>query len=224
MNILALETATDRCSVALDVDGELVCRASDEPRVHARRVLGMVDECLREAGLRPAEVDLLTFGRGPGSFTGVRIATGVVQGLSLGLERPVVPVSTLAGIAVAVWRTAGHDRVAVCVNARMGECYWGRFTVDAAGVAVLQGEELIAKPGSLPLPAEPGWTGAGSGWTAYTELAAPASKSLEAIFPDLLPDARDLIATAQAVSSRGGSVAAEQALPLYLRDKVAWRS
>ncbi len=223
MNILALETATDRCSVALDVGGELVCRDSDEPRVHARRVLGMVDECLREAGLRPAELDLLAFGRGPGSFTGVRIATGVIQGLSLGLERPVVPVSTLAGIAVGVWRTAGHDRVAVCVDARMGECYWGRFTIDAAGVAVLHGEELIADPGRLPLPAEPGWAGAGSGWTACTELAA-ASESLVAVFPGLLPEARDLIATARAAGSRGDSVAAEQALPLYLRDKVAWRS
>ncbi|MGB5250686.1 MAG: tRNA (adenosine(37)-N6)-threonylcarbamoyltransferase complex dimerization subunit type 1 TsaB [Gammaproteobacteria bacterium] len=224
MNILALETATDRCSVALEISGDLIVRATDEPRVHAGRLLGMTEECLREGGLKPADVDLLTFGRGPGSFTGVRIATGVVQGLAFGLERLVVPVSTLACMAVGAWRNHACQKVAVCVDARMGECYWGTFTVDAAGVATLQGAELIAEPDSLPLPGEPGWVGVGTGWDVFPQLAAAAKGCVDRVFPALLPEARDLIATASAANRRGESIPAEQALPMYLRDRVAWRS
>ncbi|MGB5621684.1 MAG: tRNA (adenosine(37)-N6)-threonylcarbamoyltransferase complex dimerization subunit type 1 TsaB [Gammaproteobacteria bacterium] len=224
MNILALETATDRCSVALAVAGTLCCRQSSEPRIHARRVLGMVDECLSEAGLAPANVDLITFGCGPGSFTGVRIATAVVQGLALGLECPVVPVSTLAAAAVGVCRQRGGSRVAVCVDARMDECYWGLYTVTDKGVAELLGEESVSGPDALPRPPAPGWLGVGSGWHRYPELARRMDADVEVLEPDLLPEARDLIKTARAAYDRGEAVAADAAMPVYLREQVAWRS
>lgn len=224
MNILALETATDACSVALVAGADLHTRCSAEPRAHARRVLGMVDECLAEASRTPADLDLLVFGRGPGSFTGVRIATGVIQGLALGLERPVIPVSTLAAFAVAAWRLHGRNRVAVCVDARMEECYWGAFTVSDEGVAVPVCDERIASPDALPDLEQDGWMGAGSGWTRFPELEARMGRRVEIMAPDLLPEARDLVATAAVAYQRGEAVTAESALPVYLREQVAWRS
>jgi tRNA threonylcarbamoyladenosine biosynthesis protein TsaB len=224
MNVLALETATDACSVALAAGEDLYSRQSTEPRIHARRVLAMVDECLAEAGQRPADVDLLVFGRGPGSFTGVRIAAGVIQGLALGLDRPVMPVSTLAGFAAAAWRLHGRDRVAVCVDARMEECYWGTFTITGGGVAVPAGEERIASPEALPEPESDGWMGVGSGWARFPGLAERMGRRVDALAPDLLPEARDLLATALAGHGRGESGSVEAAMPVYLRERVAWRS
>jgi len=224
MNILALETATDACSVALAAGEDLHTRYSAEPRIHARRVLGMVDECLADADRRPADLDLLVFGRGPGSFTGVRIATGVIQGFALGFERPVIPVSTLAGFAVAAWRLHGRHRVAVCVDARMEECYWGAFTVSEEGVATPVCEERIASPDALPELEQDGWMGVGSGWSRFPELEARMGGQVEILAPDLLPEARDLVATAAVAHQRGEAVAAESALPVYLREQVAWRS
>ena len=117
MMLLAIETATDACSVALQTDEAVIQRASSEPRVHAASVLGMVQACLEEASVRLDWLDGLVFGRGPGSFTGVRIAAGVIQGLALGSGLPVVPVSTLAAHAVAAARVFGRRRVAVAVDA-----------------------------------------------------------------------------------------------------------
>lgn len=222
MKLLAIETATDVCSVALLHDDRVVDRETREPRSHAERVLDMVRECLEESDLGLSALDALAFGRGPGSFTGVRIATGVVQGLALGTGLPVVPVSTLAAHAAAAWRLLGAARVAVAVDARMGECYWGCYQVTETGEARLVGEERISIPGDISAPPGPGWVGTGSGWAAHPGLAV--------ILPDIrvpgepiLPSARDLLPTAVACFERGETVPADQALPVYLRDKVAWQ-
>jgi tRNA threonylcarbamoyl adenosine modification protein YeaZ len=121
MKLLAIETATDACSVALQSGESLAERFSSEPRIHAALVLEMVYECLRESALELPDLDVLVFGCGPGSFTGVRIATAVTQGLAFGADIPVVPVSTLAGHAVSCWRQTGATRIAVAVDARMDE-------------------------------------------------------------------------------------------------------
>ncbi len=222
MKILAIETATDACSVALSVDGAIVDRQTCEPRVHAERVLQMVQEFLAEAGLSVGSLDALAFGRGPGSFTGVRIAAGVVQGLSLGADLPVVPVSTLAGHAVAAWRKVAARQVAVAVDARMDECYWGCFRISAQGVASLVGREMIAKPDALPPPGEGEWVGAGSGWQTFPALRS-AMPAVAVLSETILPMARDIVPTAIELFERGEAVPAEQALPVYLREKVAWR-
>jgi len=222
MKLLAIETATDACSVAVDLDGQLIERETREPRAHAERVLEMVRECLGEAQVALADLDALVFGRGPGSFTGVRIAAGVVQGLALGSDLPVVPVSTLAGYAVAAWRRTGAHNVAVAVDARMGECYWGCFSISPEGVAELRGEEVIASPTDVSVPAGGDWIGVGSGWQAFAELAQ-AMPQVEVIVESVLPSARDLLATAARSLARGETVSAEEALPVYLREKVAWQ-
>jgi tRNA threonylcarbamoyladenosine biosynthesis protein TsaB len=222
VKLLAIETATDRCSVAVQFGEGLAERVTDAPRSHAEQVLKMVRDCLEESGLELAALDALVFGRGPGSFTGVRIATGVIQGLALGAGLPVVPVSTLAGYAAAVRRVLGAHRVAVAVDARMGECYWACYEVLASGATRLVGEECIAAPGEITPPPGPGWVGSGSGWAAYPELAA-ALPDITVAGDTILPLARDLLPSALAAFERGESVSAEQALPVYLRDKVAWQ-
>ena len=194
----------------------------DRPRVHARRVLGMVDECLIEAGLRVADVDAFAFGRGPGSFTGIRIAAGVVQGLSLGTGRPVAPVSTLAGHAVAARRIHGAEHVAGCVDARMGECYWGLYRTSAGGAAEPVQNDRLGGPDALALPSGPDWFGVGTGWARWPDLSRrlPAPVGVD---PALLPEAADLLPLARRVIEGGDAVPAARALPVYLRDEVAWQ-
>lgn len=224
MNLLALDTATEACSVALSIDGQVIERYTTEPRVHAARVLGMIHECLAESRIPLSDLQVIAFGRGPGSFTGVRIATGVVQGLAFGLQCPVIPVSTLAGFAATARRLHDLRRIAVCLDARMGECYWGTFEVSVSGIATPAGAERLAVPADLPLPDGDDWLAVGSGWDTYPELASRMGSRVARVEADLLPAASDLIATAVAAYAAGATVAAEQALPVYLRDRVAWRS
>ena len=222
MNLLALETATDRCSVALSV-GERVCaRVDEQPRVHARRVLAMVEECLAEGGIGAHEVDAYAFGRGPGSFTGVRIGAGVVQGLAFGSGRPVVPVSTLAAHAVAARRLHGAGQTAVCVDARLGECYWGLYRATKDGLVDALAPDALARPEALELPSAAGWFGAGTGWARWPELAAgmEAAAGFDAA---LLPEAIDLLALARRAFLAGEAVCPAEALPVYLREEVAWQ-
>lgn len=182
----------------------------------------MVDETLAEAGLAVDDVDAFAFGRGPGSFTGVRIAAGVVQGLAFGADRPVVPVSTLAAHAAAANRIHGVERVAVCVDARLDECYWGLYRVaPAAPPSVLEADTLV-RPEALALPGDAGWFGVGSGWARWPELAARLERPA-GIDPALLPEASDLLGQAARELAAGRSVAAEAALPVYLREEVAWQ-
>jgi tRNA threonylcarbamoyl adenosine modification protein YeaZ len=222
VKLLAIETATDACSVALQRGDTVVEQFSAEPRAHADRVLRMVEDCLAEASIALADLDALVFGRGPGSFTGVRIAAGVVQGLALGADLPVVPVSTLAGYAVATARVHDRRRVAVAVDARMGECYWGAYEVED-GLARSRVADLIAEPSALASPGGNGWVGDGSGWAAFPALAdeMPGVAVLDAA---LLPRAGDLLHNGADELAQGNGLKAEDALPLYLRDKVAWRS
>lgn len=215
--LLAIDTATEACSVALLQHGQVLSRYAEIPRLHAQQVLPMVQQVLAEAGIGLAAVDAIAFGRGPGAFTGLRIATGVVQGMAFALDKPVLPISTLATIAQGVWRTQQAQKVAVAIDARMQEIYWGCYQLEQ-GCMQLVGQERVcaAKDASLPF-ASSDCHGAGTGWAAYADEFTFTLPLVQ----HNLPHAQDILSLALAAWQQGMSLAPEQALPVYLRDQVA---
>jgi tRNA threonylcarbamoyladenosine biosynthesis protein TsaB len=237
MKLLAIDTATEACSAALWADGAVLARYEVIGRGHAERLLPMIDELLAEAGLALPALDAVAFGRGPGAFTGVRIAVGLAQGLAFGAGLPVVPVSNLAALArLALDRHAaergGTDRrsgdrdasALICLDARMNEVYWAEARARADGGIELVSERLgpagavaLAADGEAPIVA------AGHGWAAYPVLRE-RFPALAACWPELLPRAHEVAALAALEVAAGRTVAPEDAAPVYLRDDVATRS
>jgi tRNA threonylcarbamoyladenosine biosynthesis protein TsaB len=222
MKLLAIETASDACSCALLAGAGYIERHRVAPRRHAELVLSMVEALLDEAGLALTDLDALAFGRGPGSFTGVRVAAGVIQGLAYGADLPVVPVSSLQALAQGAYRESGSARVLAALDARMGEVYWGAYEENASGLMIARMEDLAIAPDAVPLPGGGGWLGAGEGWGAYASvLAERIGEGLAGTEPDRLARALDVATLASAAHARGESVTAARALPVYLRNKVA---
>ena len=230
MKLLALDTSSEGCSAALWLDGQVVERFEVAPRGHTRLLMPMVRELLAEQGLVPADLDALAFARGPGSFTGLRIATGVVQGLAWGLELPVVPVSSLAAVALSAIEQhslKNGDGIAVAFDARMGEVYWGCYEcLDGLPVAI--GPERVCAPGAVSLPevAEPSpvsWFGAGPGWQFHEAMPASVTGKLSGHDDTFVPHAAQVARLAERAFQRGETVSAEQAQPVYVRDEVTWQ-
>lgn len=219
MKLLALDTAGPRCSVALLVDGRLAERDAPAEKVQAESILPMVEQLLSEAGLKLTSLDAIAFGRGPGAFTGLRVATSVAQGLAYGASVPVVPVSDLAALAAAAARIHQQERVLACLDARMHEVYWAAYSVSGDSIAVLA-EEALSPPEAITPPAGP-WFGAGPGWAAYGDALKARAGQLAGIDAALLPMAGDIARLGERAFRAGQAVAPEQALPVYLRDKVA---
>ncbi|MNQ22282.1 tRNA threonylcarbamoyladenosine biosynthesis protein TsaB [compost metagenome] len=217
--LLALDTATEACSVALLHDGQVISHYEVIPRLHAQRLLPMIKDLLAQAGVPLAALDAIAFGRGPGAFTGVRIAVGVVQGLAFALDRPVLPVSNLAVLAQRAQREHGASQVAAAIDARMDEIYWGCYRSDN-GEMRLAGAEVVAPPEQVALPrdATGDWFGAGTGWGTF---AARIPLTPCAQDGAMLPHAEDLLSLARFAWARGEALVADEALPVYLRDKVA---
>lgn len=220
--LLAVETATAACSAALYVNGEIRERHAHAPRRHAALILPMIDALLAEAQLQAVRLDAVAFGRGPGSFTGVRIAASVVQGLAFAAGLPVIAVSTLAALAQGAMHETGTERVLAALDARMSEVYWGMYQQASNGLAQLQGEECVSRPARVPVPASGQWTGAGSGWAVYADsLRQSCAKRVNQVLPDLEPRARDVVCLAVAELDKGHTLQPQAALPVYLRDNVA---
>ncbi|MEW8624835.1 MAG: tRNA (adenosine(37)-N6)-threonylcarbamoyltransferase complex dimerization subunit type 1 TsaB [Candidatus Thiodiazotropha sp.] len=222
MKLLAIETATEACSAALLIDDRTELRYEIKPRGHSELILGMMDELLAEAGLSASQLDAMAFGRGPGSFTGVRIATGVIQGAAFAADLPVVPVSTLAALAQRAYREKGEPNLLTAFDARMGELYWAGYRVDSNEIVRLAIDEQVANCDLVQLPLDQEWYGVGSGWGVYgPQLGARLGESLLGYKADLYCSARD-VATLAAVDFEAGlAVPAERALPVYLRNEVA---
>jgi tRNA threonylcarbamoyladenosine biosynthesis protein TsaB len=224
-NILALDTSTENCSVALLTDNNLYTRSAIAPRDHTKLVLPMVDEVLKEAGLKLADIDALAFGRGPGSFTGVRIGIGIAQGLAFGADLPMIGISTLAAMAQASYRQHGAEQAACAIDARMSEVYWGRYVRQENGDWQLIDEECVIPPAELAeqiATDEQSWAQVGTGWGAYSEELAGLKINTQA--SDVLyPDAQDIVHLARYRWLAGETVSAEESSPVYLRDKVAWK-
>ncbi|MDQ7075422.1 MAG: tRNA (adenosine(37)-N6)-threonylcarbamoyltransferase complex dimerization subunit type 1 TsaB [Gammaproteobacteria bacterium] len=222
MKLLAIDTTTEACSAALWLDGEVIFRYQVAPREHGNLILAMLDQLLAEAGVTLKQLDGLAFARGPGAFTGVRIATSVVQGIAYGVDLPVVAVSTLATLAQRAYRESGAKQVLSAIDARMQEVYWGAYVLDEFAVMRSVATEVVMKPEALQMPKEGLWCGAGTGWGTYEAvLSAPLEGCLDRVLGALLPHAQDLAALAVVDLRAGKGVSAENALPVYLRDNVA---
>lgn len=220
MKILALDSSTEACSVALLLDGEVRLRCVLTERSHAELILPMVDGLLADAGIAVAGLDGLAFGCGPGAFTGLRIACGVVQGLALGAGLRVAPISSLAAVAEQV-PLADGETVLVCNDARMGEVYSGTYRRAASGAVETVVAEAVSPPERIPGLAETIGHAAGNGLNRYPELRRRLAESGWRIYDDLWPRA-DAVARLGALEfAAGRSVSAEQALPRYVRDDVA---
>lgn len=221
MNLLALDTSTESCSAAITINGVLYQQQQMAQRGHSTLILGMLDQLFKEAGASISDIHALAFGRGPGSFTGVRIGAGVAQGVAFARELPVIPVSTLAAVAQAAYELTGHPNIAVAMDARMEEIYAASFQVKDGFVA-LQGEEKVCVAEAfLPVNTQM-WFGAANGWQVYSEeLQASFSEQLIGQKADLYPQAATILKLAEQVHARGESVSAEHALPVYLRNNVA---
>ena len=218
--LLALDTATEACSVALLYQGKVFSRYAVIPRLHAQQLLPMVQQVLDEARASLQEVDAIAFGRGPGAFTGVRIVVGVVQGLGYALNKPVLPISTLKVLAQRAWREQGALRVATAIDARMDEVYWACYEREQDDWQ-LRSPELVQAPeqASLPRAADSSqWFAAGTGWGAYAERLP---KGLAGCDAHLLPHAEDVLSLALSAFERGEALPADEAAPVYLRDQVA---
>jgi tRNA threonylcarbamoyladenosine biosynthesis protein TsaB len=222
MKLLAIDTATEACSAALYIDGEIEQEYRVAPREHSHMILPMIEGLLKQAGLKPSALDALAFGRGPGSFMGVRIAAGVVQGIAYAHALPVVPVSTLAAIVQVAERTTGAPKVLAAIDARMNEVYWGAYALDASGLMRLRGDEIVIPPSQLDKPEGNGWIGAGTGWGSYAaQLDAVTGDSVIECLDNLLPDAQAIAELAAPEYLAGRYVSAAAAVPVYLRDNVA---
>lgn len=220
--ILALESSADACSVALLRDGNVQQVFELAPRQHTRLMLPLVDKLLSASQCSLADIDAYAFGAGPGSFTGLRIAVGVVQGLAFAVDRPVVAVPSLHALALTAVRElkiAAGTTLAVAVDARMDEIYWACFSVTADGVEP-QGDVEI-----LPLAAVPQLPGnfvaVGSGWGL--EALAPMTRQASAVYHDLAPQAHDLLPLAKQLFELGVTTSAAQAVPEYVRNTVSWK-
>jgi len=221
MKILAVDTATEACSAALYIDGEIQERFEIAPREHAKLLLPMIDSLMAEAELKPQQLDAIAFGCGPGSFTGVRIATGVMQGIAYGADLPVVPVSTLAAISQACLQKTTYDTIFTAVDARMSEIYWAVYQRDAEGVAQLIGLEKVQPASEVDALQLTGY-GIGSGWQAYEQvLTQHLSAQLLGFDADYLPRSAQIALLGAVGVQRQQAVSVEQAMPVYLRDKVA---
>lgn len=221
MNILALDTCTESCSAALLFEGKLFERSVLTQRSHSDLILGMMDELLSEANARLVDVNVLAFGRGPGSFTGVRVGVGVAQGIAFARELPVVPVSTLTAVAQQAAENCETPYIAVAIDARMGEIYCAHYKIVDGFVELLDQERVCPPEEFLPFNDEK-WFGAGTGWSEYkSQLTANFSDRLVDINAEQYPQAKQMIMLAQKEIAADRTVPAEQAIPVYLRNNVA---
>lgn len=220
MRILALDTSTEYCSVALWHDGAIVERCDLAVQKHSEMLIAMVDDLLQAAGCKLHALDGIAFGKGPGSFTGVRIACGAAQGLAFGASLPVAGICTLEALA----ENSGKEKVIAVLDARMGEIYHAAYEKRDGAWAVLSEPRLCKPEEAPPLPGND-WFGAGSGFVSHGEtLGGRYAGQLQGTNGAAVPQAAAIAALGAAQFAQGRGVDAAEALPLYLRDKVALKT
>ena len=222
MKLLGIETSGRVGSVALTIDGRIVEREIATPREQTERLLPVVDELLGGAGLDVASLDGIAFGRGPGSFTGLRVAAAVAQGLAAPTRVPLLPVSSLLCLAQRALRTERVEHAVACVDAHMGEVYWGEFELRD-GVLRAAGPERLGSPAEFAAPSGTGWVAVGGGFAAQREALGAVLARAQRALPELEPAAQDLFPAAAEALAAGLAASPREALPVYLREHTAWR-
>jgi len=221
MNLLAIDTSTEACTVALQVNGRRVEQVVLE-RQHAERLLGQVNELLAKQKTGLSDIDALVWGRGPGMFTGLRIGAGIVQGLAYALDRPVVCVSSLAVLAQALQNE--NRKILAAIDARMGQVYWATYQPGGACVEEITAEQ-VSDPSAIGAGLEGPYIGTGSGWDQYHELLSGSlGTQLERWVPNQFPSGEALLSLGEELYQQGKAVKAFDALPVYVRDEVAKKS
>ncbi len=220
--ILAIDTSGDACSVALLTQHTLIERFQVEPRQHTTLILPMIEQVLAEAGLTPQKLNAIAFGRGPGSFTGLRIAAGVVQGIAFAADLPVIPVSTLQALAQGAFRLHGVTNVIATLDARINEIYWAAYQLDENQHMQPQTPESVCAPAEIALTSTMAeWQGAGSGWDAYhVILKEKLGERLQTWLPACYVNAQDVATLAAVAYEQRQWVDAAQAVPIYLYDQI----
>ncbi|KAF1720351.1 tRNA (adenosine(37)-N6)-threonylcarbamoyltransferase complex dimerization subunit type 1 TsaB [Pseudoxanthomonas wuyuanensis] len=227
MKLLAFETSTEACSVALYIDGEIIERHQLAPRRHAELALPWAEALLADAGIGKRQLDAVALGRGPGAFTGVRLAIAVAQGIAMALDKPVVPVSTLQALAMQALRlpcpaTPANRHILAAIDARMGEIYVAAYEGSGDACMPLTREQVIAPQDYAPPEIADGWIGVGTGFAAGEGvLQQRLQQRLAAVQADALPHAADIARLAAAAFIRGEAIAPERVEPAYLRNNVA---
>jgi tRNA threonylcarbamoyladenosine biosynthesis protein TsaB len=222
VKLLGIETSGRIGSVALSVDGRVESREIANAREQTERLLAVVDELLVGAGLEVARLDGIAFGRGPGSFTGLRVAAAVAQGLAAPASVPLLPVSSLLCLAQRAWRSERVGHSLACVDAHMGEIYWGEFELRN-GMMYAAGPERLGAPSELAAPGGRGWVAVGGGFAAQREALAAVLAKAQRALPELEPAAEDLFPAAEEALAAGRGTSPREALPVYLREHTAWR-
>jgi tRNA threonylcarbamoyladenosine biosynthesis protein TsaB len=220
VRILALDAATEACSVSLWCDGAEVGRSSESGKSSAAQLLSMVEQCLAEAQVRLAALDAIAASIGPGAFTGVRISVAVAQGLAFGADLPVIPITTLEALAFQILQTE-DSRAMACLDARMGEVYWGCFAADAVQGLRASNAPAVSPPQNVVLPPDGAYQGIGRGFSVYPSLAALPGMRLDPADRQSLPQAREMARLGALRFPLGAAVDPALLNPLYLRDKVA---
>jgi tRNA threonylcarbamoyladenosine biosynthesis protein TsaB len=222
VKLLGIETSGRLGSVALSVDGRVDSREIANAREQTERLLAVVDELLVGAGLEVPRLDGIAFGRGPGSFTGLRVAAAVAQGLAAPARVPLLPVSSLLCLAQRALRTEHVQHAVACVDAHMSEIYWGEFEVRN-GVLAAVGPERLGAPSELAPPGGSAWAAVGTGFAAQREALAAVLAKAQRALPELEPAAEDLFPSAAEALAAGRATLPRDALPVYLREHTAWR-
>lgn len=221
LNILAFDTSSDACSVALLTHNTITENFKLAPRQHNALILPMIEQMLSDANLTLKQLDAIAFGRGPGSFTGLRIAASIVQGIAFAADLPVVPISTLQALAQGAWREFACTQVIAVIDVRINEIYWAAYQVNKDGLMQAQTTEVVCAPDEMALSYAGIWQGVGSGWDTYHAiLTERVSASLQAWLPNCYIKAQDIVKLAEVAYQQGEVVDADQALPIYLRDQV----
>ena len=220
--ILAIETSTDACSAALLVDDVILERYQLAPKQHTQLILPMVKSLLAEAGLTLSQLDTIAFGRGPGSFTGVRIAAGITQGLAFGADLPVIPVSSLQALAQKTYEEFKTPKILAGFDARMQEVYWGVYQLDD-DIMTAANKDILVKPEEIKPPQGEGWVGVGDAWESYEKiLCSVLNLNSNNIKTGQYPSAGAVAKVATRDWLQQKVFAPDEVLPLYLRSEKIW--